>query len=611
MICPNCHTLFDLPANFCPNCGVSLQRSGRRILIVTAVLVLVIIFGTYGYVKHRLYSGPEAAYQASAQPPSDSTIDRPATESRSDVQALSQPSNQPLPVDTANFTLIDITGREFLNTPVVILSPGWFAFPKRPCIGGYTWRIALDANRMLEAEGGILGDADPVGLWQLSANPFQDGSELMPWAPDQPLTWYPLNGQHASRQVEIHDIENLNNFARIPFEVDDAGSGIFVQNGWVVGWSFGEWLTGGFLWTGNPGSELIPEFYIEDFYRLTFEGGREEAFLLALDDTNFSNLQQLSALVEAYRLEPRLTRNETPEHIRPARILATMRDLIERLRVQGRNEEIFPLFDPQTVATINHLQLVTNLAAIARDTGDYAYALALVNSFEASFDREAVERGEIDVLQAALYRGWLNQLIAAGEINDARLIYEEASDHFPQDPAIHLAGVELALKLQSWTLAERLLAARNYPIELRETASRLQQQISERKSQEGKIVIRYQPGSRTIPVTAKLDQGLNQRFLIDTGASIVTVPSATVRRLGIDLSDNLPRRLFYSATGVHNAIEVTLPYIELNGWAIQDVKALVVDLPGQSGVGLLGMNYLRNFKLEVNTADGVLTLEPL
>jgi clan AA aspartic protease (TIGR02281 family) len=98
--------------------------------------------------------------------------------------------------------------------------------------------------------------------------------------------------------------------------------------------------------------------------------------------------------------------------------------------------------------------------------------------------------------------------------------------------------------------------------------------------------------------------------MVDTGASLVTVPAATAQRLGIDLSYNLPRRLFYSATGVHNAIEITLPYIELNGWVVESVKALVVDLPGQPGVGLLGMNYLSNFRMDLNTDDGILMLEP-
>ena len=109
---------------------------------------------------------------------------------------------------------------------------------------------------------------------------------------------------------------------------------------------------------------------------------------------------------------------------------------------------------------------------------------------------------------------------------------------------------------------------------------------------------------------ARLGDNTVQRFLIDTGASVVTVPTDTSRRLGIAISSSLPRRLFYSATGVQNAVEVTLPDIAIGGWVIRDIKALVVDLPGQPGVGLLGMNYLNHFHMALDTDEGTLVLTP-
>ena len=53
MICPKCHILMEFPANVCPNCGASLQRSGGRVLVVTAAIVMAIVFGVYGYLNHR------------------------------------------------------------------------------------------------------------------------------------------------------------------------------------------------------------------------------------------------------------------------------------------------------------------------------------------------------------------------------------------------------------------------------------------------------------------------------------------------------------------------------------------------------------------------------
>jgi predicted aspartyl protease len=69
-------------------------------------------------------------------------------------------------------------------------------------------------------------------------------------------------------------------------------------------------------------------------------------------------------------------------------------------------------------------------------------------------------------------------------------------------------------------------------------------------------------------------------------------------------------RKVFTAGGVKYAPEVTLSSISVEGWETNDLKALVLDLPNQSEWGLLGMNYLRRFRMDINTENGVLLLEP-
>jgi predicted aspartyl protease len=69
-------------------------------------------------------------------------------------------------------------------------------------------------------------------------------------------------------------------------------------------------------------------------------------------------------------------------------------------------------------------------------------------------------------------------------------------------------------------------------------------------------------------------------------------------------------RKVFTAGGVKYAPEVTLFSITVEGWEVTDLKALVLDLPNQSELGLLGMNYLRRFRMDINTENGVLLLEP-
>jgi len=55
---------------------------------------------------------------------------------------------------------------------------------------------------------------------------------------------------------------------------------------------------------------------------------------------------------------------------------------------------------------------------------------------------------------------------------------------------------------------------------------------------------------------------------------------------------------------------VVVPSITLGGWTVADVEVTVLDLPGGGGLGLLGLNFLGNFTLEMDRSAGRLTLSP-
>jgi predicted aspartyl protease len=55
---------------------------------------------------------------------------------------------------------------------------------------------------------------------------------------------------------------------------------------------------------------------------------------------------------------------------------------------------------------------------------------------------------------------------------------------------------------------------------------------------------------------------------------------------------------------------VILGSIIVEGFETHNVRALVLDLPNQPDTGLLGMNYLRRFRMDLNTDEGTLLLAP-
>jgi len=145
---------------------------------------------------------------------------------------------------------------------------------------------------------------------------------------------------------------------------------------------------------------------------------------------------------------------------------------------------------------------------------------------------------------------------------------------------------------------------------MRDKVQNLQNQISELKGQEGKIIISFSPGSRYIPVSAILNRDTDLNFIVDTGASMVTIPRSTAEYLGLAVDDRNPMRRVNTAGGIRYAPEITLSSITIGGWEVNDVKALVLDIPDQPDLGLLGLNYLQHFRMDMNTEQGVLLLEP-
>jgi clan AA aspartic protease (TIGR02281 family) len=91
---------------------------------------------------------------------------------------------------------------------------------------------------------------------------------------------------------------------------------------------------------------------------------------------------------------------------------------------------------------------------------------------------------------------------------------------------------------------------------------------------------------------------------------MTTIPHSTAEYLGLATDGRNPMRKVFTAGGVRYAPEVTLFSITIGGWEVTDIKALVLDIPNQPDLGLLGLNYLQGFRMDMSTERGTLLLEP-
>ena len=506
----------------------------------------------------------------------------------------------------------DIAGNLISEISVPVVEGGWIAVPIRLCQGGSSWTLQMGPGVELDIEGGIINDTDQISLWRIPEDQNMESPDLYPWSADSPLSWMELRSQDPPEPINVRATTRQGNFYKGSIGDGLNDPGVLIQDGRVVGWTFGDLIDGVFLWAGETGRNLNPEIRVDDYYRLTFANGREEEFVraLALGD-DYSNLDRLEAFARAFRLDPRLSIGQTPEHLKPEAVISQMRLLIARSVEEGFGFQASNFFDAEVLSRADDISLMSDVVVLTAESYGLEEAVDLTeNTIEDLEPKNNREQAQLFELHSGLYQNWLNVLIEGGDIQDGWQVYERGGQQLPDDLNIYLFGVKLALAEKDWQTAERLLLAKDYPPALRDQVRSLQSQISELKGQEGKIVIRFAPGTRQIPVNASLNRWTSQDFIVDTGASMTTIPFSTVRNLGIVISVRNPRRKVYTASGELYAPEVVLDSITLEGFETRNVKALVMDLPNQPDVGLLGLNFLRRFRMNLNTDEGMLMLAP-
>jgi aspartyl protease family protein len=84
--------------------------------------------------------------------------------------------------------------------------------------------------------------------------------------------------------------------------------------------------------------------------------------------------------------------------------------------------------------------------------------------------------------------------------------------------------------------------------------------------------------------------GARMRFLVDTGATLVTLPAKEASRIGLDYRRG-QQAVSQTANGRIIVYRVKLDTVTLGGMTLRDVDAVVPDGPGLE-VALLGMSFL-------------------
>jgi clan AA aspartic protease (TIGR02281 family) len=125
-----------------------------------------------------------------------------------------------------------------------------------------------------------------------------------------------------------------------------------------------------------------------------------------------------------------------------------------------------------------------------------------------------------------------------------------------------------------------------------------------------KASVPFERQGQVVVVEAMLNRKTPVKFIVDTGASYTMISSAIAKELAIDTDQN-PRTVpFQTANGVIQAPLISLESIAVAGMEVKNLTAAVHDvLPDAKIAGLLGLNFLSNFRLDIDTQKGMLHLE--
>ncbi len=96
------------------------------------------------------------------------------------------------------------------------------------------------------------------------------------------------------------------------------------------------------------------------------------------------------------------------------------------------------------------------------------------------------------------------------------------------------------------------------------------------------------------------------RFIVDTGASSVVITSALADKAGVSRELETTPVYVQTAGGVVDAFSTRLEEIGIGGARVKDLPVLVCETMGNDVDGLLGINFLNRFQIQIDPDSGII-----
>ncbi len=612
MICRRCQTENPETSRFCSACGALLTRSlvkPRRTVpwpVIAAAALIVLLAAAYVLVPgFRPASRPASSDAAGA----GAGAPVPAALQPSDA-AEEEAAPSGLALAVGRFSLDGLGPGAPSSLASALFDGSWAALPLWAFLGLGAPRLEDVGPSSLAPTWLDWDSPEPIVLCRFEIAGRLRTPELAPYSEAAVLEWRPLGGARTSYAIEPGPLRSVGSFKTFALFREIDPPGVLVQEGRIVGWTFGQGVARGYLWAPADGAGPKPMVDAAGLAGLLRAAASREAALiqaLSLTDEIAPGLR-LEAFAAGFRRPASLRAEDLPSALKPPALAARFSALAATMIERGMAAEAARVLDPGTLAAASNLALVKTAARAANATSGFGSARRLLAdlrrdpSFRSAAALRELEALEVELAKAALHRV-LNERSPGG-----LEIFDQAGGLAPDDLELHLLGVEAAVLEKDWVRAEHLLRDKRYPTALSDKARTLERLIDEARRDEDSVTIRFNPGDRLIPVQAYLNRKLNQKFYIDTGATTTIIPIAAAAALEIRIDNTTPVVGFQGVAGGDLAYQVPLESIEIEGLTVYDIRAIVYDLAGEENAGLLGNDFLRHFQVDLDNIKGILKL---
>lgn len=608
MNCRRCRTENPDTSRYCSACGALLVRPPalrRRAVpwyVFAGAGALIVLVAAYFLLPGLRPSARPAAPPAAASGPASQEGSRSSS-------VESSPGSGDLAIAAGRFILKGLPDGAPASLEAALFDGSWAALP--------LWAFLGYVNPVLESPGpGSVGPAwvdwslgEPVVLCRFDVGEALRTPELAPFDDSAVLEWRPLSGERTSFAIETGPLRAAGSFKTFGLFKEIEAPGVLVQQGRIVGWTFGQGVVRGYLWTPADGAGPKPLLAPTEPTGSLHGGSREVAIAQALSMTDaIADVSRLTAIAAAFRLNPLLPPDDLPLPLKPSMVAARMSSLATAMIQQGLSDEVARALDPGLLASVSDIPLIKAAARAYNDARGFDAAHRLLVDLRREPAIQATPAfKELDAVEVELAKASIHKILNEKGYG-ALDIFEEASRLAPDDLELNLLGVEVAVLEKNFVRAADLLAAKQYPTALSDKARVLERIVEEGRREEDSVTIRFNPGDKLIPVFAVINKKHRQKFFIDTGATTTIIPTSAIAALEIRIDNTTPVVGFQGVAGGDLAYQVRLESIEIEGQTVFDVRAIVYDLGEAEDAGLLGNDFLQYFQVDLDSIKGVLKL---